>query len=110
MTGTRIIEIEVTEPLADWIELEARDDETVSDYIERAIRLHLDVKLPRMEAREATVELPQPLLERAMLKYQDQQALGYDPDMDELLFNHVTFDVQWTTENGNPIQWTTNDD
>jgi hypothetical protein len=111
VTDERVtIELDLTQPLLEWIELEADDDQTTEEWIKHAIRYRLDAEfLHERIPGDVEVAVPQHILKRVSLKYQDQLARGDDPSIDELLFNHVTYDVTWTTEHGNPINWTTND-
>lgn len=103
------VEVELTDPMLEWIDAEKDADTTVQDWIQLQVTMRLNKTLSRHVEAGVEVEVPSDMLYPLTLKYQDAQLRGHDVDPDELLFNHIHFDVTWLTEHGNPIEWTTDD-
>jgi hypothetical protein len=114
MSGTYTVELEVSEPLYHWLELEAVEHghDSVADEIQHVVRLALQRDLSKQHGIDAPVEidLPEDVIERLQCLLRDLEAGGADVDhMEDHVLNHVNFDIEFT-HGGEPIRWEAADD
>lgn len=101
---TGVLEIEVTRPFVEWIELEVEQHNF--DSVEAWVRTHLWLKLTN-ELQEkhgfnadVEVEVPHDYAQRVALWVADREAVGNleRGDVEAFLFNHMDFDPTWTID------------
>ncbi|MFW6435609.1 MAG: hypothetical protein ACOCY1_04440 [Halovenus sp.] len=104
-----ILEVELTRPVIEWMELEAEagDSDSLADWVRTQlwIRLTKDLRENHGFDTEFDVDVPHDFARRASLWWRDRQIRGdpEDADLEAFLFNHVGFSPNWTID-GEP--WT----
>lgn len=92
-----------------WLERIDRErrqiaDTPIADWIRDAVWKTFDQYDQEIDlALEATVDVPQEIVERAQLERDHARAVGRDVTLDEVLSDYVLLDVVWTVD-GEPLQ------
>lgn len=106
-----VLEIEVTRPFVEWLELEAdeHDRDSVEAWAHALLQTGMGKELKRDHSVEAAVDvdLPEGVAQRVLLYYNDlQQQHGGDTSLSELLLDQLDFTFTWMLD-GEPWEPTT---
>jgi hypothetical protein len=109
-----ILEIEVTRPIIEWIELEIAELEHIDSVAQWArINLYADLRQDLQDDHGphvvTDIDIPQDYAQRVGLWWKDRQLKGADrpSDLRDFLFNHMTVEGRWLLD-GEP--WTVAED
>lgn len=101
-----VLEIEVSRPLVEWMELEAdeRSTDSIAQWARGQLRMNLGYDLQKEHgfSADGDVELPEAFARRAQLYHADMCLHGGESSLRDLIFNHMDVDATFLLD-GEPV-------